>query len=62
MKREKKSIKEIAIRIVELEKLCRQNSNNLVYVQEMEKIISNLNFEELIAIDEYIYQENLLTR
>ena len=31
-------------------------------IQELEKIVSNLSLEEMLAIDEYIYQKKLLTK
>lgn len=50
----KEKIKEIALKIVELEKT--QN------FKEMERVISTLNLNEMIEIDEYITTKNLLTK
>lgn len=53
-------IKEVATKIVLLEQECQQGNSNKV--QELEKIVSNLSLEEMLAIDEYIYQKKLLTK
>lgn len=53
-------IKEVATRIVLLEQECQQGNSNKI--QELEKIVSNLSLEEMLAIDEYIYQKKLLTK
>lgn len=49
-------IKEVATKIVLLEQECQQGNSNKI--QELEKIVSNLSLEEMLAIDEYIYQKN----
>lgn len=46
-------IKEVATKIVLLEQECQQGNSNKI--QELEKIVSNLSLEEMLAIDEYIY-------
>jgi hypothetical protein len=56
---QKDKIKEVATQIVLLEKELQQG--NPKAEEELEKIISKLNMEDFFAIDEYIYQENLLT-
>jgi hypothetical protein len=53
-------IKEVATKIVLLEQECQQGNSNKI--QELEKIVSNLSLEEMLAIDEYIYQKKLLTK
>ena len=53
-------IKEVATKIVLLEQECQQGNYNKI--QELEKIVSNLSLEEMLAIDEYIYQKKLLTK
>ena len=53
-------IKEAATKIVLLEQECQQGNSNKI--QELEKIVSNLSLEEMLAIDEYIYQKKLLTK
>ena len=52
-------IKEVATQIVLLEKSCQQGDSKKM--QELEELISKLTLEEMLAIDEYIYQEKLLT-
>lgn len=53
-------IKEVATKIVLLEQECQQGNSNKI--QELEKIVSNLSLEEMLAIDEYIYQKKILTK
>lgn len=53
-------IKEVATKIVLLEQEYQQGNSNKI--QELEKIVSNLSLEEMLAIDEYIYQKKLLTK
>ena len=53
-------IKEVATKIVLLEQECQQGNSNKI--QELEKIVSNLSLEEMLAIAEYIYQKKLLTK
>ena len=53
-------IKEVATKIVLLEQECQQGNSNKI--QELEKVVSNLSLEEMLAIDEYIYQKKLLTK
>lgn len=53
-------IKVVATKIVLLEQECQQGNSNKI--QELEKIVSNLSLEEMLAIDEYIYQKKLLTK
>lgn len=57
MKRDK--IKEVATKIVFLEKECQ--AGNLEKMKDLDDLISKLSIEDMLAIDEYIYQENLLT-
>lgn len=53
-------IKEVAAKIVLLEQECQQGNSNKI--QELEKVVSKLSLEEMLAIDEYIYQKKLLTK
>lgn len=53
-------IKEVATKIVLLEQEYQQGNSNKI--QELEKIVSNLSLEEMLAIDEYIYQKKILTK
>ena len=52
--KDKEKIQEIALKIVEIEK--RKD------FKEMERVISTLNLNEMIEIDEYITTKNLLTK
>ena len=56
-----KKLKEIAHKIVELEKQA-QTESNFNYAKEMEKLIEGLKLKDLLAIDSYIQSENLLTK
>ena len=58
-----KKNKEIALKIVELEKKAQKDSN-FDYVTEMEKIISEnkLSMGDMVDIDFYIQNKNLLTK
>lgn len=55
----KDKIKEVATQIVLLEKECQKG--HLKKTEELECLISKISFEDMLAIDEYINQENLLT-
>ena len=57
MKKDK--IKEVATKIVFLENECQEG--NLEKMKDLDGLISKLSIEDMLAIDEYIYQENLLT-
>lgn len=56
---QKDKIKEVATQIVLLEQECQLG--HLEKEKELENLISKINFEDMLAIDEYINQENLLT-
>ena len=61
--KDKKKIKRVAQKIVDLEKLCLTDKNNLnKYLKRMQQLTENLSFEELLAVDEYILSNNLLKR
>lgn len=57
----KKQLKEIAHKIINLEKQA-QNDPNFDYFTEMEKLIRGLTLKDLLAIDDYIQSSNLLTK
>lgn len=61
MKNEGKNIKELAEKIVELEKKC-QLENNISNMKELEQLIQKLSLEEMLKIDTYIKEKNLLTK
>ncbi len=61
MKDTKEKIKEIALQIVELEKKCQSEKNNRKnYMTQIQQLIENLSLEELLEIDEYIVNHDLL--
>ena len=55
----KDKIKEVATQIVLLEKECQQGHKEAML--ELEKLILSINWDEMIAVDEYIYKQKLLT-
>lgn len=57
----KKRLQKIAHRIVELEKKA-QNDESFDYEAAMAKIISNISVTDLLAIDDYIQRNRLLTK
>lgn len=57
-----KDIQKIANKIIELEKKANLNTINQDYIfQEMEKLLSDYDLADLLEIDEYIQENNLLT-
>lgn len=56
---ENEKIKKIAIEIVSLEKECQKGK--IEKMNDLDKIISKLSIEDMLLVDEYIYQKNLLT-
>ena len=57
----KKQLKKIAHKIVELEKQA-QTTPNFNYALEMEKLIKELSLKDLLEVDNYIQENNLLTK
>ena len=65
MKDKKKKIKKIAQQIVELEKLCNNTLDKpkrIEYMTQIERLTENLSLLELLQIDEYILENNMLKR
>ncbi len=66
MKDKKRKIKEIAHKIVELEKLLYSGNTDFVkrkeYITQMERLTENLSLGELLEIDEYILENQLLKK
>lgn len=61
--KDKERIKKIARQLVDLEKKCQVDKDNLnIYLRKMEKLTENLSLVELLQIDEYIVEKNLLTK
>lgn len=57
-----KDIQKIANKIIELEKKANLNTINQDYIfQEMEELLSDYDLADLLEIDEYIQENNLLT-
>lgn len=46
----KKQLKKIASKIIELENACQNNDNISKNMSEMENIISNLSFEDMLSL------------
>ena len=58
----KKNIKTIAEEIARLEKLCQSGANLSKNQDKLEQLILGLSFQEMLEIDEYILEKNLLTK
>lgn len=61
MKDEKK-LKELAKQIYNLEQECQLGKNIQKNINKIEQLIQNLSIEEMLIIDEYITNENFLTK
>lgn len=57
-----KKLKKIATQIIELEKLCQKGDNVPDNMNKMAQLISELSLEEMLAVDDYITKEKLLTQ
>ena len=55
-----KDIQKIANKIVELEKKANFVNKDFIF-QEMEELLSDYDLDDLLEIDEYIQENNLLT-
>ena len=58
----KKNIKTIAEEIARLEKLYQSGANLSKNQDKLEQLILGLSFQEMLEIDEYILEKNLLTK
>jgi len=59
----KDKIKQIAQQIVELEKKAQQNPNDSgKYMSQMQQLVGNLSVTELLQIDEYIQENEMLNK
>lgn len=58
----RKEMKEIANRLAKLERECQNGNNINENMLEMAQIVSSLSFEDLMRLDEYIINKNLLTK
>lgn len=62
MKDEKKNIKIIADKIIELEEQCQSGNNISEFMNKMEQLIQGLSLEEMLEIDNYIISKKVLTK
>ena len=58
----KENIKKLANEIARLEKECQSGHNISDAMRKIEQITYGLSIEEMLAIDEYILEEKLLTK
>lgn len=62
MKDEKKRIKRLAEKIVQLEKQTREGKNEQEVMSKIQNITDSLSIEDMLEIDEYIFTKKLLTK
>lgn len=63
MKRNKKEkIKEVANIIAELEKECQMGKNVQNNMSKMDELINQFDITDLLLLDEFILENNLLTK
>lgn len=62
MKDEKKRIKRLAEKIVQLEKQAREGKNEQEVMSKIQNITDSLSIEDMLEIDEYIFTKKLLTK
>ena len=62
MKDEKKRIKRLAEKIVQLEKQARDGKNEQEVMSKIQNITDSLSIEDMLEIDEYIFTKKLLTK
>lgn len=62
MKDERKDIKKLAETIVDLERKCQFETNISEYLEQLEQLSKELSLEDMLLIDNYIIQNDLLTR
>lgn len=61
--KDKERIKNIAMQIAQLEKKCQLDKNNVNnYLMKMEELTKNLSLEDILAIDEYIWENDILKK
>jgi HPt (histidine-containing phosphotransfer) domain-containing protein len=58
----KENIKKLANEIARLEKECQSGNNVSDAMRKIEQLTQGLSIEEMLAIDEYILEEKLLTK
>ena len=57
--RDKKELKKLAKKIIKLEKECQLGHNTDINMSKMLALMTDLSFEELIYVDNYIQNKNL---
>jgi len=62
MKDEKKRIKRLAEKIVQLEKQAHEGKNEQEVMSKIQNITDSLSIEDMLEIDEYIFTKKLLTK
>ena len=60
--RKKKNIKKLAQEIARLEKECQSRHNFSETMNKIEQIVQGLSLEDMLEIDNYILEKNLLTK
>ena len=60
--RKKKNIKKLAQEIAQLEKECQSGHNFSETMNKIEQIVQGLSLEDMLEIDNYILEKNLLTK
>ena len=60
--KDKKSIKEIAEQVVALEKLIQGKINTKDNINKLNSLCGSLSLEDMLAVDDYIFKEKLLTK
>lgn len=58
----KKNIQTLAEEIVRLEKMCQSKNNISETMGKIERLTQGLSLEDMLAIDTYIQEKNLLTK
>lgn len=62
MKRKEKELKKVASELAILEKKCQDGIDVQENMLKMARMIEKFSLEELLMLDEYILQNNLLTK
>lgn len=57
-----KKLKKIAIEIAALERQCEKGIDVAINEQKITNIMSNLTLDEMIEVDDYIFQNRLLIK
>ena len=60
--KDKKSIKEIAEQVVTLEKLIQGKTDTKDNINKLNSLCESLSLEDMLAVDDYIFKEKLLTK